>query len=641
MPLAGQLALTGAAGKSSVIAWPRADNVQRLIQQRLLRLTPLALKLVRCAALAGQDLSPPLAAEVLGLRPLDLADAWAELETAQVLHDGHFAHDLIAEAATALVPQPIARSLHAEIADFLERGAGEPARIAAHWLAAGQAQKAVPHLTAAARRAHAAWQRGEAAALYEQAALILKDAGDRRGAFDAYFSAAEAASQMEGRGRLAALGEALQQLADDEGQWAAAALVPTFLLHENRQLDAARKLVLEALPRAQRAGLADIEVELLWFLTLFHMDRRELADAAQCAEQGLQRLAAVDRDTARLQQLGTRFKLTSALGSILSSTGHYVQGNAKLEQALQQARLDREWAHTGAIANELAVNALEQGSLERALGWSAQALADDERHDGGEHGRVAVASQRGILLAIGGDLGAALHEAERAVQICDRVVLRIESRARRRLHDLQFELGRADMARKGLRALRARDDLDTPERIALDADLLRAGERIDGVALLEEIVGLDDFPLRVRLLCLAEPGCEPLRILPLLSLSAAAARDQGAHGLWLTLQTHRVAALRQAGRADEAREQALAVWQRVEEGNVGIEMFPRLAAEMCAALADAQPDLMQSIALRASAWMQRAAATLPPEWRHNYLVRAPILQTLPPHARGLLMAAQS
>ena len=639
VPQANNAAVGSAARKTSAIAWPRADNVQRLIQQRLLRLAPLALKLVRCAALAGQDLSPPLVAEVLGLRALDLADAWGELEATQVLHDGAFAHDLVAEAALALVPQAIARTLHAEIAGFLERGAGEAARIAAHWLAAGEPRKAVPHLTRAAGLAHAAWQRGQATGLYEQAATILRDVGDRRGAFDAYFAAAEAASQAVGRDRLAACGAALQQLADDDGQRAAAALVPTFLLHENGQLDAARKLALEALPRAQRAGLADIEVELLWFLALFHMDRSELADAARRVEQALERLPAVDPATARLKQLGTRFKLTSALGTILSATGHYAQGDAKLIQALQQARLDREWAYTGSIANALAVNAIEQGSLERALDWSAQAIANDDRYDGGEHARVAVANQRSLILALGGNLGGALAAAEHALGICDQVVLRIEPHARQRLHSLQFELGRGDLALKALRALRARADLPAPVRIGLDAELLHVGETLDSAALLEQIVALDDFPLRVRLLCLAQPGCEPLRILPLLGLSAAAARDQGAHGLWLTLQARRAVALRLAGRGAEAQEQALAVWQRVEDGIVGIEMFPRLAAELCAALADSHAELMQVIALRAAAWMQRAAATLPAEWRQNYLMRAPILQSLPPRARGLLMMA--
>jgi hypothetical protein len=82
----------------------------------------------------------------------------------------------------------------------------------------------------------------------------------------------------------------------------------------------------------------------------------------------------------------------------------------------------------------------------------------------------------------------------------------------------------------------------------------------------------------------------------------------------------------------------LAVWQRVEEGIAGLEMFPRMAAELFAALADSHVDVAQVIALRASAWMQQAAATLPPAWRENYLMRAPILQTLPSAARASLLS---
>ena len=622
-----------ATGPHPAVTWPRAESVQRLIQQRLTRLDPLALKLARCAALAGQDFSSSLAAEVLGLQPLDLADAWMALEAAQVLHDGVFAHDLIAEAALGLVPLAIARALHAEIGRILERGRGEPTRIAAHWLAAGERRKAAPHLTEAARRAQAALQRADAALLHEQAAVILREAGDRRGAFDAYFAAAEAASQSQGRIGFAAYGEALQALADDDGQRAAATLVPAAILLEERQLDTVRCLALEALPRAQRADLPDIEVELLWDLTMVHLDRRELAEAAQRAEQALTRLADVDPATARLLHVGTRFKLTQALCLVLSADGRYAQCHALLVKALHQARQDREWAYTGLIANILAHNELEQGSLTRALDWSAQSIADDDRFDGGLHERILVASGRAILLALGGDLGGALATAEGAVRLCEPLLLRIATRARQRLHALQFELGRRDLALKGLRDLRSRPGLTPDERTMLDAELLRAGDPVDGEALLERVTAMVDFPAQVRVLCLLQPGCDAERILPALSAAATTARSHGAHGLWLSLQTRRVAALRAAGRADEAQTQALSVWQRVEEGVAGVEMFPHMAAELCAALAASHADLAQVIALRASAWMQRAAATLPTGWRDNYLTRAPVLHLLQSPAR--------
>ena len=200
--LKAALAAGSAAGQANALAWPRAETVHRLIQRRLTRLGPLALKLARCAALAGQDFSSSLAGEVLGLQPLDLADAWSELEEAQVLHDGAFAHDLIAEAALGLVPKAIARALHAEIGRILERAGGDPARIAAHWLAAAEPRKAAPHLTEAARRAHAAWQRAEAAALHEQAAVILRDAGDRARRVRRLFRRGRGSKPERGQGRL-------------------------------------------------------------------------------------------------------------------------------------------------------------------------------------------------------------------------------------------------------------------------------------------------------------------------------------------------------------------------------------------------------------------------------------------------------
>ena len=51
------------------------------------------------------DFSAELAAAVLEAHPLDIAEPWRELETAQVLRDGAFAHDLIFEATRESVPR--------------------------------------------------------------------------------------------------------------------------------------------------------------------------------------------------------------------------------------------------------------------------------------------------------------------------------------------------------------------------------------------------------------------------------------------------------------------------------------------------------------------------------------------------------
>src|SRR6185369_4704278 len=66
------LLLEGRAA-SGEIRLPAAGNVTALISRRLSKLSPEAVRIARCAAVAGQYFSAELAAHVLGVRPLDLA----------------------------------------------------------------------------------------------------------------------------------------------------------------------------------------------------------------------------------------------------------------------------------------------------------------------------------------------------------------------------------------------------------------------------------------------------------------------------------------------------------------------------------------------------------------------------------------
>jgi tetratricopeptide (TPR) repeat protein len=166
---------------------PPSGSAVRLIERRIGLLSRDAVRLARCAAVAGQDFSVTLAAQVLDVHPLDLADAWTELESAQVLRDGAFAHDLIFDAARASVPQPIARALHRRIAELMAcdgdvlggvLGGVAPARLAAHWLGAGEALRAAPHLAEAGRHALRALRMREGADDLDQAQSIYGRAGN-------------------------------------------------------------------------------------------------------------------------------------------------------------------------------------------------------------------------------------------------------------------------------------------------------------------------------------------------------------------------------------------------------------------------------------------------------------------------------
>ena len=163
------------------------QTVQQLIERRLSQLSPAALTLARLAAVAALDFSIELAEQVLAQPALQLASAWSELEAAQVLRDGGFAHDLVYEATLASVPAEIARHTHAAVAQCLAAHAGEPARIAAHWIAAGIDESAIAPLREAARRSTDRTCIAEARGLLEQAAGICAAASRREDEFAVLF----------------------------------------------------------------------------------------------------------------------------------------------------------------------------------------------------------------------------------------------------------------------------------------------------------------------------------------------------------------------------------------------------------------------------------------------------------------------
>ncbi len=181
----GALACQG--GRPDATSLPQPDTLAALIQQQLARLTPGALQLARVAAVAGVDFGLPLASHLLGRSALDLADPWAELEAQQVMRGQAFAHDLVHDAVLQGLPEVIARHLHGQTAAWLEQlgsdsvpepgaHAVDPARVAAHWEAAGQRARALPALRAAAERAHRALREGERIGFLLRAADIAEAA---------------------------------------------------------------------------------------------------------------------------------------------------------------------------------------------------------------------------------------------------------------------------------------------------------------------------------------------------------------------------------------------------------------------------------------------------------------------------------
>jgi len=201
---------------------PTAPTVGALIERRLAQLGAAALRLARVAALAGIDFDAALAAEVLQSHPLDLADAWSELERANVLRGDAFAHDLVRDVAARAVPEPIARLLHRGIAAHLEAQAAPPARVAQHHAEAGQWRPAADFHLRAAEAARLASRRTEEVEQREAAIACLDRAGAADAAFDARCAGIESLILVRGVGPAQTAIEGMLAVARTDAQRAAA-----------------------------------------------------------------------------------------------------------------------------------------------------------------------------------------------------------------------------------------------------------------------------------------------------------------------------------------------------------------------------------------------------------------------------------
>ncbi|WP_043713270.1 AAA family ATPase [Corallococcus macrosporus] len=169
--------------------WPRRlpppGRVGPLIQRRLERLSPLARLTAQLAARADLHFRAALAPEALQVSAAELHEALTELESAQLLVAERFTHDLVLEAVHASVSDSAARFLHGRLARAFERDGAPAIVLAHHWMEAGQEERALPFLLAAAHSDERLLPKGQAAGHYARAAALLEAAGRAREAASA------------------------------------------------------------------------------------------------------------------------------------------------------------------------------------------------------------------------------------------------------------------------------------------------------------------------------------------------------------------------------------------------------------------------------------------------------------------------
>ncbi len=234
---------------------PAPTQVGQLIERRLSQLGPAALRLARLAALAGQNFSVELAAEVLARHPLDIADDWRELERALVIRDDAFAHDLIFEATLRSVPAAIARTMHKSIAAHLQQRDAAPAHVALHWFEAAEWARAAAAWVAAAGVAKQASRRSEEADCWERAIDCFERAGDAHGAFAARAGSIDALLVSRPVEAALAVAQRLESDACTDGERIDACLARAQASLLAVRTDAALDAAHEALALARKLGL--------------------------------------------------------------------------------------------------------------------------------------------------------------------------------------------------------------------------------------------------------------------------------------------------------------------------------------------------------------------------------------------------
>jgi DNA-binding SARP family transcriptional activator/tetratricopeptide (TPR) repeat protein len=426
---------------SDPAALPRPVSVGRLIERRLAQLSPGALALARVASIAGADFSIALAERVLHASAMQFADALNELESAQVMRGNAFAHDLVFDAVRASVPSSIAAHTHASVAAHLEPKGAEPARIAQHWIDAGQPERAIDWLQRAADRAQAGLRGKECTAFLERKSAIEEAAGDREGAFDSQLAAAAMFSQTV---RDPAVGlehcDRLLRLADTPGQLAEALLQRADLLKEIEPERAAADSA-EALRHAVTLGDARLQAvaNLSLATALVVLDR--LDEAVQHYERCS---AWIDAHGS----LDDRSNLHGSLGVVYDNLGRLDAAMPHHEQGYRASIDGGSLGNAATAQSNMACNRLDAGDLAAARAHLEQGLTFIALHD--EY-RAGVGSFHAMLALIDcqdGRYADALLRAQTAADVMERYAAARAESGQLRLAEVWSHLGQWSRVRR-------------------------------------------------------------------------------------------------------------------------------------------------------------------------------------------------
>jgi len=607
---------------------PQPPTVSALVERRLMQLSPAALKLARVAALAGTNFGAELAAAVLDQHPLDIAEPWRELEAAQVIRDGGFAHDLIHDATRASVPAPIGQLLHERIARHLQSRGAPSASVAPHWAGAAIWLPAGEAYAAAAQQAQSASQRTHEVQCWNDAASCFDRAGARERAFRARCDSVPALIVVQGVAPARATVEALLQTAQTDNERAAAliaqAMAALMAGDHGEGVSAAQEA--GALARQLDAPRVDLEAACLHAVGLTLAGRPAEALAIIEPRRGL-----VEREADA--KLRGRFWADYAYA--LNGVRRLRDTAFALQQAIDNAQALGDLAELATLTSNLATVKGNLGHIDEALELAQRALAIQTElgvTDGPEGG--VVRAYVGLYCGSSGRYREALEHLDAALErfVRDKQVLWIALVSNHKallLADLgQYARARQMLAyeRPPVRSVQARGD-----NVAARIDRALGHPADDKLqATLGTLTGGDDPHVRMQLMIDAAEHPDPQTAMQRCDEVLQLAHQLEFAGVAMKARLRRAHAQSRAG---QTREAALAMRELVDqlEAVRPADMYLGEAWWIAAQVFDANGDGDHSLLAlaRGAQWVRRVALPqVPEEFRDSFLQRNPVNRAL-------------
>lgn len=374
---------------------PLPPQIQQVVRTRLERLSPPAHDLAAVAAVVGRSFTFALLAEVTGMEEDALIRGLDELWQRRIIREHgtdayDFSHDLLRDAAYAVMSGTRRRWLHRQVARALEiAAADEPGeasgQIGMHYEQAGLVDRAVPaymRAADAARRVYAY----EAALNYYHRLLALEVGVDR----------------ITVMCRIGEIWQRTGRWADAEHVYRQALMVATeasdaeaeaecqlrlgFILRLRGAYDEAGAWFERAQAAFERLGLARGISRATGHLGVVHFERADYALALTCFE--------------RQREIAERLGDTAEVSNALRDTGlvHWARGD--YAQALEAHRHQLELAvERGEALGVEGMNALNNlGLVYRSMGDYARAI---EHHRKSLEIARRIGDRRGIAVALG------------------------------------------------------------------------------------------------------------------------------------------------------------------------------------------------------------------------------------------------